>query len=127
MARLMTNVTIEFHSKKDYNNFLKRIGTKEKQKAYLVERISDPIYRRREAQFQRAFDSYEKAKAYVMKCAEKEKASLAAEKKLPVAIDTVDRDWAFEKVIWECIDLSVGSPEDYYVPVEWQISHIEIE
>lgn len=44
-----------------------------------------------------------------------------------VAIDTVDRDWAFEKVIWKCIDLSIGSPEDYYVPVEWQISQIEIE
>ncbi len=62
-----------------------------------------------------------------MECAEKEKAALTAEKKLPVAIDTVDRDWAFEKVIWECIDLSIGSPEDYYVPVEWQISQIEIE
>lgn len=127
MTGLMTNVTIEFRSQKDYNNFLKRVGAKEKQKAYLVERISDPIYRRREAQFQKAFDSYEKAKAYVIECAEKEKAALAAEKKLPVAIDTVDRDWAFEKVIWECIDLSIGSPEDYYVPVEWQISQIEIE
>ncbi len=32
MTGLMTNVTIEFHSKKDYHNFLKRVGAKKSKK-----------------------------------------------------------------------------------------------